>query len=1158
MKTMNRVHTLGICAMSKKVNTKHMQKILKNIKKFEEFKLINFTEDLIFEKDIEKWPIVESMIVFFSTGFPFNKVLEYIKLRKPFLVNDFESQKIFWDRRKIVQKLKENNIPTPESIIIDRGEIINNDGDNDTSIELNTTAERIKMIDDYFNDKENNLINDINDYKKINKNDFNFNNYWNESLSKNNFFILERVNGRDSLFNIDKTYSNGSLNMLKLSPMKNRLSNTNSISKNSQEDNNEDYFYLEEDDNNDLINKNLKEFDEYIEYNGKKLNKPFVEKPANGDDHNIYIYYPHCGGQKRLFRKTKNLSSLYYPNNNKIRRDKSYIYEEYLQSDGFDIKVYTVGEDYFHAEERKSPTLDGVVKRTSEGKEVRYPVNLTPEEKNIARKIVQIFKQNICGFDILRSKGKSYVCDVNGWSFVKGNNKYYEDCAIQIRKIILNNIDHELLLFKKIKLPEIKIYEDMILQKNRKGEELRSIVAVFRHADRSPKQKLKFIVNQPEILKLFDIFYNEKLITIKDNKEKVNDLKLKKPHELLTIFNIVNNLLSKIDFEEEKLNLDNDNIYIKLFQIKLILEKNLNFEGLTRKVQLRPKKWKTITIKENNKTKTKYKIEEALFIIKWGGRITHAGIKQTKLLGNTFRTQLYSSNKLTGEDLLRLHSTYQHDFKCYSSEEGRSLKTAAAFLQGLLQLDGSLIPIVTSMVRNDDKVSKLLDASNSDIEHLRKDVKINLEELFHTKGNIKVKYNEILFNNNYDKEKNEKEKKENENVNNINNININNINNINYDIEKLKKRQKPFYDLIDEIGDFQTEMNKIYELLGLVIKHLKTFLCSEELLTEGDSYLVRNRFVIKPRKTSLSLIKTNILSTLKKIRKRLKKRSYSVIKENKKEMQKEEEKKENKDKKNKIDNNYNFYSFDCEEEKEILIFKRYTKLYQEFYDTKTKKFNIGKIPDIYDNIKYDIIHNTLLINKDGYKLYYIVNRLACFLMPLEYGINIEEKFNIGINLIKPLLTKIKNDLLWIKNIEKINNKNEDILQENKYSCLNSNDRNVKTRFYFTSQSHLYTLYNAIVYGANSLLVDDKKDINPIWTIFDLDYCSHIVFRLFENFNVKEDDEKRYRIEIAISSGANKDPKCTDNEHIISVNPWIVVNDHLTLNELKQYFNLVFE
>ncbi len=330
MKDFNRIHTLGICAMSKKVNSKHMQKILKNIKKFDEFKLIYFSEDLIFDEEIENWPIVESMIVFFSTGFPFNKVLEYIKLRKPFLVNDFESQKIFWDRREVSKKLLKNNIPTPESIIIDRGEKIDNDIDNDTSIELNTTVERIKMIDDYFNDKENNLNNDINDYKNIDKNDFNFNNYCNET-KKNFHNDLEKNIHRDSLFYLETTYSNGSLKMLRLSPMKDRYSNVSS-SKNSQEDD-DDSFYLNEEENNssnnELINKNLKEFDEYIEYNGKKINKPFVEKPANGDDHNIYIYYPHCGGQKRLFRKTKNLSSLYYPNNNKIRRDKSYIYEEF-------------------------------------------------------------------------------------------------------------------------------------------------------------------------------------------------------------------------------------------------------------------------------------------------------------------------------------------------------------------------------------------------------------------------------------------------------------------------------------------------------------------------------------------------------------------------------------------------------------------------------------------------------------------------------------------------------------------------------------------------------------------------------------------------------------------------------------------------------------
>jgi inositol hexakisphosphate/diphosphoinositol-pentakisphosphate kinase len=60
-----------------------------------------------------------------------------------------------------------------------------------------------------------------------------------------------------------------------------------------------------------------------------------------------------------------------------IRKDSSYIYEEFLPTDGFDIKVYTVGRDYAHAEARKSPALSERVKRNQFGKEVRYPVNLT-------------------------------------------------------------------------------------------------------------------------------------------------------------------------------------------------------------------------------------------------------------------------------------------------------------------------------------------------------------------------------------------------------------------------------------------------------------------------------------------------------------------------------------------------------------------------------------------------------------------------------------------------------------------------------------------------------------------------------------------------------------------------------------------------------------
>ena len=78
-----------------------------------------------------------------------------------------------------------------------------------------------------------------------------------------------------------------------------------------------------------------------------------------------------------------------------------------MRTKGTDVKVYTVGPDYGHAEARKSPVVDGRVNRDSVGLEVRYPVILTPLEKEIAFKVVTTFKQTVCGFDIMRAKGKS-------------------------------------------------------------------------------------------------------------------------------------------------------------------------------------------------------------------------------------------------------------------------------------------------------------------------------------------------------------------------------------------------------------------------------------------------------------------------------------------------------------------------------------------------------------------------------------------------------------------------------------------------------------------------------------------------------------------------------------------------------------------------------
>ena len=56
------------------------------------------------------------------------------------------------------------------------------------------------------------------------------------------------------------------------------------------------------------------ETEDSIEIGKLNFAKPFVEKPVNAEDHNVYIYFPISagGGSQRLFRKVRPISTSLY------------------------------------------------------------------------------------------------------------------------------------------------------------------------------------------------------------------------------------------------------------------------------------------------------------------------------------------------------------------------------------------------------------------------------------------------------------------------------------------------------------------------------------------------------------------------------------------------------------------------------------------------------------------------------------------------------------------------------------------------------------------------------------------------------------------------------------------------------------------------------
>ncbi|XP_004841803.1 inositol hexakisphosphate and diphosphoinositol-pentakisphosphate kinase 2 isoform X2 [Heterocephalus glaber] len=733
---------------------------------------------------------------------------------------------------------------------------------------------------------------------------------------------------------------------------------------------------------------NLIEGEDHVEVNGEVFQKPFVEKPVSAEDHNVYIYYPTSagGGSQRLFRKIGSRSSVYSPESN-VRKTGSYIYEEFMPTDGTDVKVYTVGPDYAHAEARKSPALDGKVERDSEGKEVRYPVILNAREKLIAWKVCLAFKQTVCGFDLLRANGQSYVCDVNGFSFVKNSMKYYDDCAKILGNIVMRELAPQFHIPWSIPLEA----EDIPIVPTTSGTmmELRCVIGVIRHGDRTPKQKMKMEVRHQ---KFFDLF--EKCDGYKSGK-----LKLKKPKQLQEVLDIARQLLMELGQNNDSEIEENKS---KLEQLKTVLEMYGHFSGINRKVQL--------TYLPHGCPKTSSEEEDSrreepslLLVLKWGGELTPAGRVQAEELGRAFRC-MYPGGQgdyagFPGCGLLRLHSTYRHDLKIYASDEGRVQMTAAAFAKGLLALEGELTPILVQMVKSAN-MNGLLDSDSDSLSSCQQRVKARLHEI-------------------------------------------------------LQKDR-----------DFTAE--------------------DYEKLTPSESIsLIKSMHLIKNPVKTCDKVYSLIQSLTSQIRHRMEDPKSSDIQ---------------------------LYHSETLE----LMLRRWSKLEKDF-KTKNGRYDISKIPDIYDCIKYDVQHNGSLKLEDTMELYRLSKALADIVIPQEYGITKAEKLEIAKGYCTPLVRKIRSDLQRTQDDDTVNK-----LHPVYSRGVLSPERHVRTRLYFTSESHVHSLLSILRYGA---LCNESKDeqwkraMDYLNVVSELNYMTQIVIMLYEDPNKDLSSEERFHVELHFSPGA---------------------------------------
>jgi len=239
-----------------------------------------------------------------------------------------------------------------------------------------------------------------------------------------------------------------------------------------------------------------------------------------------------------------------------------------------------------------------------------------------------------------------------------------------------------------------------------------------------------------------------------------------------------------------------------------------------------------------------------------------------------------------------------------------------------------------------------------------------------------------------------------------------------------------------------------------------------------------------------------------------------------------------------------------------LFRERWEKLFEDFCDVEQKKFDPSRVSELYDTIKYCALHHRTFLfsifydhssqngaSKDAgmnqaqdrrlHELYGRAKALFDLVAPQEYGIEPDEKEEIGVLTSLPLLRKVVEDLEAARN--------------NGGSSLT---------LYFTKESHIHTLVNLVLHSG--LPIANRR-------IPELDYCSHITFELYERNHGRGNSDKEYSIKLSVSEGAHSSnvlDSTLDARHSLNVQPRRKLTQHLpyslVVERLSKHFHRLHE